>query len=94
MGHIVFKGILPVSKGSQRCVRDIKLYYDCIYKFTNKKFVALSYSQVIGSLFKNFINRGKFLEMTKTDKTLIRGPERYIQVGQEILGIFERCANI
>ena len=89
LGHIVYKGILPASKGSTQCVRDIKLYYDCIYKFTNKKLVSLSQSQVIGVLFKNFFSSEKFQEMTKIDKTLMRSPDRYIKVGVSILHLFE-----
>lgn len=91
---VVAKEHACITKGDKKTVREIKCYYACIYKFTKKNFIALSHSKIFGVLYKNFMNRGRFVEMTKTDKTLIRCPEKYLQGAQEILNEFEKQLKI
>lgn len=69
------------------------MLYDCIYRYTRRDFDKLKNSKVIGILFKDFYESGKFKEMTKTDKTLMRDPEKYIEGAQKILESFQEAIH-
>jgi hypothetical protein len=74
--------------------RDIKMFYKCIYNYTKKNFNLMKYSKPIALLFKNFMNLGAFHDMTKSDKTLLRDPERYINRAMLILKEFEEANDL
>lgn len=94
MANIVAPELITSSKGDIESKKGVKSFYTCIYKFTRKEFQKLATSKVIATLFKNFVGGGHFSEMTKTDESLMRDPERYIRGAQTILEQFERAAGI
>ena len=94
VGSIIAKELISITKELKRNLKEIQAYYTCIYKFTKKKFEILSQSKIFGILFKYFVNHGKFDEMTLTDKTLMRNPEKYTEGAHKIVKVFERRANI
>ena len=94
VGNILIPEYWSNTRSSNKCKSDTKLFFKCIYKYSNIAFEKLHQCRIIACLFKVFMTKGYFLEMTTTDPSLKRDPEKYIERANEILSSFEARSNL
>lgn len=66
-------------------IRFKKIYEGCIYHYSRAYFDKIVQNQTFMKIFSNFVKLGHFETMTKTDTTLMRNPEFYIERVNEII---------
>lgn len=76
LGNLMIPEYWEKSKSSARCKRDSKLFFKCVYNYSLGSFKELLKIKIIAALFVEFIGQGHFAQMTTTDTSLKRDPEK------------------